>query len=228
MIWHRPTDDTDDTEAWDPPYPETPAPRPPVPPPVRDPYADNRLSAGSAARGSLAFRAGWPQRIAPPGLPRIRTCPLGHTARHVMSSPRDGTPSRIRRDPLLFRGHVHGFRCIRRVSLQRCHDMASPSLHGVPRMVPPVQRYYGTLRLPAVRLSPLRVLHEPIPPFLGLNHTTFDLAVYASQDGLPHHHARLASGCWSSSTRRDSYPQGFNERFPSSSSFLLSKALLTQ
>src|SRR5208337_3734850 len=49
--------------------------------------------------------------------------------------------------------------------------------------------------------------------FSGLNHTTFDLAVYASQDGLPHHHARLASGCWSGFARRDSYPHGFNERF---------------
>src|SRR5208337_1233683 len=62
----------------------------------------------------------------------------------------------------------------------------------------------------------------------GLNHTTFDLAVYASQDGSPHHHARLASGCWSSFARRDSYPQGFSERFQSSSLFLLPKAYLTQ
>ena len=62
----------------------------------------------------------------------------------------------------------------------------------------------------------------------GLNHTTFDLAVYASQDGLPHHHARLASGCRSSFARRDSYPQGFSERFQSSSLFLPSKAYLTQ
>ena len=60
--------------------------------------------------------------------------------------------------------------------------------------------------------------------FSGLNRTTFDLAVYASQGELPHHHARLASGRWSGSTRRDSYPQGFNERFQSSSLFLLSKA----
>ena len=59
----------------------------------------------------------------------------------------------------------------------------------------------------------------------GLNHTTFDLAVYASQGGSPHHHARLASGCWPGFTRRDSYPQGSNERFPSSSLFLLSRAL---
>ena len=37
----------------------------------------------------------------------------------------------------------------------------------------------------------------------GLNHTTFDLTVYASQDGSPYHHARLASGCWSSFARRE-------------------------
>src|SRR5271166_856031 len=42
--------------------------------------------------------------------------------------------------------------------------MASPSLHGVPRVVPPLHRYYGTLRLPAVRLDPFEILHEPIPP----------------------------------------------------------------
>ncbi len=37
----------------------------------------------------------------------------------------------------------------------------------------------------------------------GLNHTAFDLAVYASQGRLPTRHVRLASGCWSSSTRLD-------------------------
>jgi len=177
-------------------------------------------------------------------------------------------------------------------------------------MVPPLRRYYGTLRLPAVHLDPLkgfasryhrvargslpsvvgvppgaRELSVPVSPsgslmetsgslrFLenpdghcpcsstpvgpdapygtkcdapdaapacvqdegsprlvisGLNHTTFDLAVYASQDGSPHHHARLASGCWPSFARRDSYPQGSNERFLSSSLFLLSQAFLTQ
>ena len=55
----------------------------------------------------------------------------------------------------------------------------------------------------------------------GLNHTAFDLAVYASQDWPPHHHARLASGCWSGFTGRDLYPQGSSERFQSSSLFLL-------
>ena len=178
-------------------------------------------------------------------------------------------------------------------------------------MVPPLQRYYGTLRLPAVHLDPFefftsryhrvargllpsvvgvppgaRELSVPVSPsgmndgkrlgslrfpgsplghcpcsstsagsrqaewtkselpdtapacvhdegskrlvLSGLNHTTFDLTVYASQDGSPHHHARLASGCWSSFARRDSYPQGFNERFQSSSLFLPSKTYLTQ
>ena len=35
-----------------------------------------------------------------------------------------------------------------------------------------------------------------------LNHTASALAVYAPQDGLLHHHARLASGHWPSSTGR--------------------------
>ncbi len=43
--------------------------------------------------GRPLFVAGWPQGIAPPGLPRIRTCPLGHTARHIMKSLRDGSLS---------------------------------------------------------------------------------------------------------------------------------------
>ena len=41
-------------------------------------------------------------------------------------------------------------------------------------------------------------------------------------------HARLASGCWPSSAGRDSFnPQGCNEKFQSSSLFLLSRAYLT-
>jgi len=39
------------------------------------------------------FRAGWPQGIAPLGLPRIRTCPFRHTALHIMNSLRDGSLS---------------------------------------------------------------------------------------------------------------------------------------
>jgi hypothetical protein len=37
--------------------------------------------------------AGSPQGISPPGLPQIRTCTFVHTARHIMSSLCDGTPS---------------------------------------------------------------------------------------------------------------------------------------
>jgi hypothetical protein len=40
-----------------------------------------------------AARVGSPQGIAPPRLPQIRTCPLRHTARHVMKSLRAGTRS---------------------------------------------------------------------------------------------------------------------------------------
>ena len=41
----------------------------------------------------------------------------------------------------------------------------------------------------------------------------FGLAVYASQDGLPRHHARLASGRWSGATGRAFHPQDSDERF---------------
>ena len=49
-----------------------------------------------------------------------------------------------------------------------------------------------------------------------LNSMAFGLAVYASQDGLPRHHARLASGCWSGATGRAFHPQDSDERFQSS------------
>ena len=55
-------------------------------------------------------------------------------------------------------------------------------------------------------------------PRLGLstlNSMAFGLAVYASPGSLPHHDARLASSCWSSSTGRASHPQGSDERFQS-------------
>ena len=267
--------------------------------------------------GDAEFRAGWPQGIAPPGLPRIRTCPFRHTALHIMNSLRDGSlsesapPSRTRRrDRCRFVGTVLGFDAPAMFPSNGVMTWRPLLSTGSLGMVPPLQRYYGTLRLPAVRLDPFDILHEPIPscrPWFaplgrgrptggqgvvgsglpiriddgnvgvsqvpwkpwwslsvlfdpgrirqaewtksklpdtapacvhdegskrlvlsGLNHTTFDLTVYASQDGSPHHHARLASGCWSSFTRRDSYPQGFSERFQSSSLFLLSKAYLTQ
>jgi len=45
----------------------------------------------------------------------------------------------------------------------------------------------------------------------------FGLAVYASQAGLPRHHARLAPGRWSDATGRDFHPQDSVERFQSCS-----------
>ena len=60
-------------------------------------------------------------------------------------------------DPQEFRGH--GFRplCARHGSLLQVLDPAPPSLHGVPSStVPPLQRYYETLRLPAVLPTSLR------------------------------------------------------------------------
>src|SRR3954454_1592961 len=43
------------------------------------------------------------------------------------------------------------------------HEMASPSLPRVPRVVPLAQRYYETLRLLAARLAALRFLRLAIP-----------------------------------------------------------------
>ena len=48
----------------------------------------------------------------------------------------------------------------------------------------------------------------------GLNGTASALPVYASPAGLLAEDARLGSGCWPSSTRRDSDPQDSSERFP--------------
>ena len=67
--------------------------------------------------------------------------------------------------------------------------MASPSLHGVPRVVPPLHRYYGTLRLPVVRLDPFDFFtsryHRFRPWFapLGRGRPTGGLGVVGS--GLP-------------------------------------------
>jgi hypothetical protein len=50
-----------------------------------------------------------------------------------------------------------------------------------------------------------------LPQFVlsRLNHTASALAVYASQAGLPRRHARLASGCWPSSSGRAWLPARF-------------------
>jgi hypothetical protein len=46
----------------------------------------------------------------------------------------------------------------------------------------------------------------------GLHRLAFALAVYASQGGSPHHHARLASGCRLGSTGWDWLPKGFQRK----------------
>jgi hypothetical protein len=57
----------------------------------------------------------------------------------------------------------------------------------------------------------------------GLNHTAHSLAVYASQDGLSHRHARLASGWLASLSGRGWLPAGF-QRKVSGHPILLSQA----
>jgi hypothetical protein len=79
---------------------------------------------------------------------------------------------------------------------------------------------------------PLVITRQRLPR-LGLstlNSMAFGLAVYASQRRLPDDHAKLASSCWSSSTGRDSHPQGSDERFQSCNLhlILLSQAFLAQ
>jgi hypothetical protein len=78
---------------------------------------------------------------------------------------------------------------------------ALPSDPGGTSSTRPVQ-YAGTA--PAICTT-----KAPTTIFLSrLNSTAFVVAVYASRWGSPHHRARLASGCWPNSTRRDCSPVG--------------------
>ena len=83
-----------------------------------------RRPARKASR--LPGRPGWSPTQTPH---RSVLARLTHTAPHF----RPSRPA-IR---LLFRGHVHGFRCTRHVSLQRSLETASPSLRGVLRSSSP-------------------------------------------------------------------------------------------
>ncbi len=74
-------------------------------------------------------------------------------------------------------------------------------------------RYDATTRPP---LKARRRL--PRIPLSRLNHTASVLAVYASQCGLPQHHARLASGCRPALPGGRHGPQGSYGRFPICSS----------
>ncbi len=47
----------------------------------------------------------------------------------------------------------------------------------------------------------------------GLNHTAYTLPVYASQGGLPHHHATLGSGCRHTWPGRTGYLLGSYKKF---------------
>ena len=70
--------------------------------------------------------------------------------------------------------------------------MASPSLHGVPRAVPPLHRYYGTLRLPAVHLDPLVASRADttvfarglLPSVVGVPPGARELSVPVSPSGI--------------------------------------------
>ena len=73
-----------------------------------------------------------------------------------------GIPGEFR-DPLLFRGHGLRSRCTWHVSLQRFMRRRPLPSSGSLGTVPPAQRYYGTLRLPAARLAALRFLRLAIP-----------------------------------------------------------------
>ena len=60
---------------------------------------------------------------------------------------------------------------------------------------------HQTIRCSSVALGH-RKAKAPTKGLSTLNSMAFELAVYASQGGLPHHHARLASGRWSGATGR--------------------------
>jgi len=105
------------------------------------------------------------------------------------------------------------------ISLRRQQDL--PSSWGTSMVRLPCSK-----PMPAGLLAPDQstaaawplVIERQRLPRLGLstlNSMAFGLTVYASQDGLPHHHGRLASSRWSSFTGRGSHPQGSDERFQS-------------
>ncbi len=93
----------------------------------------------------------------------------------------------------------------------------SPTFLGDPLCLCPALRPRQDRRARPLRhanMAPaLTTTKAPALQLSRLNHTASALAVYASQHGLPHDHARLASGCRPSSTGRDFHPQGSNKRF---------------
>jgi hypothetical protein len=131
--------------------------------------------------GAEVERAGWPQGIAPLGLPRIRTCPLRHTALHIMSSLRGGTLSEpaVRLAPNIairccFVSTVLGFDAPAMFPSNGVMTWRPLLSTGSLGMVPPLHRYYGTLRLPVVLLDPFDFFtsryHRFRPWFAPLGH----------------------------------------------------------
>ena len=93
-----------------------------------------------------------------------------------------------------------------------------PSSWGTPivrlRMFFDADRTACTRPVRSSNMAPAgRTTKAPAKGLSTLNSMAFGLAVYASQHGLPRHHARLASGRWSDATGRASHPQGSVERF---------------
>jgi hypothetical protein len=102
-------------------------------------------------------RAGSPRGIAPPGLPQIQTCGF----------PASGSSCRSSSLCCIRCSSVDTIRGTRPSACSRTSNLR----HGVPFSprgsggpVPPVQRYYGTLRLPTVHFAALRCLRLAIPP----------------------------------------------------------------
>ena len=87
--------------------------------------------------------------------PQIRAC----TSRAPGSSSHEVAT----RDPLLFREHGGRSRCTYHVSLQRFMRRRLLPSPGSLGMVPPLQRYYEVLRLPAAHFAALRFLRLAIP-----------------------------------------------------------------
>ncbi len=96
-----------------------------------------------SAASVLNFLCAWDTSVITPPVPqpgRSGWFPTQTPHRSVLARLTHTAPRfklRRHRYPLSFRGHVHGFRCTRRVSLQRSFETASPSLRGVLRSSSP-------------------------------------------------------------------------------------------
>ena len=110
----------------------------------------------------------------------------------------------------------------------------SPTFLGNPMCLCPALRPRQDRRVRPLRHADaapaLTTTKAPALQLSRLNHTASALAVYASQHGLPHDHARLASGRRPGSTGRAFHPQGSCKRFQTHLMFaiLLFQAFVAQ